>query len=360
MNQSPIQKITGTNIRIYLYLNTRKSLRPNRGLMDNLLKGLRAVGEASRLRLLHLLSHGELNVTEITQILKQSQPRISRHLKLMCDAGLLDRYREGSWVLFRLSEKGIGGTLARAILDLLPASALQLERDIKELQAVRDTRAKAAQQYFKANAVNWHKIRALHVGEEEVERAWLALIGEEDIDTIVDLGTGTGRVLQLLAPRARKAVGIDRSREMLAVARANLEKSGLNGAHVRQADVAELPLGNASADLVTIHQVLHYLDDPAHALTEASRILKPGGRLLIVDFAPHDLEFLREEHAHRRLGIAPDLMEGWLERASLDLVHFSSLRPPRSLTKEGLTVSLWLAMKSHDETAGARRKSKDA
>jgi ubiquinone/menaquinone biosynthesis C-methylase UbiE len=326
--------------------------------METLLRGLRAIGETSRLRLLHLLAQGELNVTEITQILGQSQPRISRHLKLMCEAGLLDRYREGSWVLFRLKDSGPSARLARAIADLLPENAVQLRRDAELLKAVREARAEEAQRYFKANAGNWHQLRALHVSEEEVEGAWRKLVGEENIDTLVDLGTGTGRVLEVLAPQVRQAIGIDASRAMLAVARANLEKSGLRNVQVRLGDVNSLGLPDCSADLVTIHQVLHYLDDPARALSETARILKPKGRVMIVDFAPHDLDFLRVEHAHRRLGIAPDHMAGWLNRAGLELGHFSTLRPPKKTAKVGLTVSLWLAVK--EEEAASRKRQKDA
>jgi ubiquinone/menaquinone biosynthesis C-methylase UbiE len=322
--------------------------------MEALLQGLRAIGEASRLRLLHLLAQGELNVTEITLILGQSQPRISRHLKLMCDAGLLDRYREGSWVLFRLKDSGPGARLARAVAELLPHEAPQLKRDAEQLKAVREARAAAAQRYFKANAANWHKLRALHVSEEEVETAWLKLVGEAPVETLVDLGTGTGRVLEVLAPRARQAIGIDASRDMLSVARANLERANLRSAQVRLGDVNSLALPDRFADLVTIHQVLHYLDEPGRALAEAARILKPGGRVLVVDFAPHDLDFLREQHAHRRLGIAADHMAGWLARAGLDLAHFSTLKPPRKIARTGLTVSLWLASK-RDETAPRKR-----
>jgi ubiquinone/menaquinone biosynthesis C-methylase UbiE len=326
--------------------------------MDKILQGLRAVGETSRLRLLHLLAQGELNVTEITQILGQSQPRISRHLKLMCDAGLLDRYREGSWVLFRLKDSGPGAKLAQAVVELLPSQAAQLKRDAEQLKAVREARAAEAQRYFKANASNWHQIRALHVSEAEVEAAWLKLVGEGEIETLVDLGTGTGRVLELLAPRARQAIGIDRSREMLAIARANLEKAGLRHAQVRLGDVNSLALPDRVAELVTIHQVLHYLDDPPKALAEAERVVKPGGRVLIVDFAPHDHDFLREEHAHRRLGIAADHMSVWLQRTGLGLAHFSTLKPPKRMTKTGLTVSVWLAIKSDGGTL--RKRQRDA
>jgi ubiquinone/menaquinone biosynthesis C-methylase UbiE/DNA-binding transcriptional ArsR family regulator len=327
--------------------------------MEAFLSALRAIGEVSRLRLLHLLAQGELNVTEITQILGQSQPRISRHLKLMCDAGLLDRYREGSWVLFRLKESGPGARLARAIAELLPEDAAQLRRDAEELKNVRQARAEQAQRYFRANAANWHQLRSLHVGEQDVEAAWLKLIGEGSIGTLVDLGTGTGRVLEILAPLAQQAIGIDASREMLAIARANLEQAQLRNAQVRLSDVQQVSLPDGSADLVTIHQVLHYLDDPARALMETARILKIGGRLLVVDFAPHALDFLREEHAHRRLGIAPDHMTGWLQRAGLELAHFSTLKPPRKAGKTGLTVSLWLAVKAEETTPRKRKQDAD-
>ncbi len=314
--------------------------------MEDLLSGLRGIGEASRLRLLHLLSHGELNVSEIAQVLKQSQPRISRHLKLMCDAGLLERYREGSWVMFRLKDDGKAAQLARSVLHLLSDSGMQLGRDIEQLARVRETRQEAARRFFEANAGNWDHLRSLHVSERQVEAACLELIGDTPIDTLLDLGTGTGRVLQLLAGRVGRAIGIDSSREMLAVARANLEQAGLSNARVRQGDIASLPLTVATVDLITMHQVLHYLDDPAKAIVEAARVLKATGRLLIVDFAPHDLEYLRGDHAHRRLGIASEHMTGWLNRASLELVHFSTLKPPKKLGRAGLTVSLWLAAKT--------------
>ncbi len=326
--------------------------------METLLAGLRAIAEASRLRLLHLLAQGELNVTEISSILGQSQPRISRHLKLMCDAGLLDRYREGSWVLFRLKDNGAGAKLARAVIEQLPEDGLQLKRDAEQLLAVREARAEKARRYFKANAANWHKLRALHVSEEEVENAWLKLVGEGRIGMLADLGTGTGRVLEVLVPSAEQAIGIDASREMLGIARANLQRAALRNTQVRLGDVSALDLPNGCADLVTIHQVLHYLDDPAKALMEASRILKPGGRVLIVDFAPHDLDFLREEHAHRRLGIAAEHMAGWLQRAGLEIAHFSTLKPPKKPAKAGLTVSLWLAVKA--DGAGVKTRHKDA
>ena len=313
------------------------------GAVADLVGALRAVGEITRLRLMSVLSHGELNVSEITQILGQSQPRISRHLKLMSDAGLLDRHKEGSWVVFRIKEQGPGAELARAIVALLPADDPLLAGDRMRLGRVRETRRRIAMAYFSANAAQWDRIRSLHISEDEVEAAMAGLLGDQAVGFYLDLGTGTGRMLELFAPRAAQAIGIDQSREMLAVARTKLDAEGLTRVQVRQGDMLALPYGDGAADLVTIHQVLHYLDDPGRALAEAGRVLKPGGRLLIADFAPHDHEFLRTEHAHRRLGISTEAMAAWLERAGLELVAHLTLAPRSAPEGQGLTVSLWLA-----------------
>jgi ubiquinone/menaquinone biosynthesis C-methylase UbiE/DNA-binding transcriptional ArsR family regulator len=313
--------------------------------MDELLSGLRAVAETTRLRLLFALSHGEFNVSELTLILGQSQPRISRHLKLMSEAGLLSRFKEGSWVLFRLREEAVGGALARAIVDLLPGHDAILARDLARLEEVKAHRAEMAADYFRENAIDWERLRSLHVREEDVERAMLAVIGDSKLRNFADLGTGTGRVLQLFAPHAQNAVGLDSSREMLSIARANLEKAGLRQAQVRHGDIYALPFPNGYCDLVTVHQVLHYLDDPWRAIAEAARVLVSDGRLLLVDFAPHDLEELRQHQAHRRLGIAAEQMAAWLARAGLKLEQHDILPPPWRGERRGLTVSLWLARK---------------
>jgi len=327
--------------------------------MDELLAGMRAIAETTRLRLLFVLSHGEFNVSELTQILGQSQPRVSRHLKLMSEAGLLSRYKEGSWVLFRLSDGTRGAALARAIVDLLPGSDSVLVSDIARMEEIRRQRAENASAYFSANATNWEKLRSLHVSEAAVEAAMAEMAGDDTLGNFFDLGTGTGRILSLFAPQAAQATGIDQSREMLIIARANLEASGLRHAQVRQSDIYALPFPSASADFVTIHQVLHYLDDPGRALIEASRILKPGGRLLIVDFAPHDLEHLRDQHAHRRLGIAPDIMASWLKRADLKVMQEKILPPPKSNGSAGLTVSLWLAKRPTEDVTKTGRSARN-
>jgi ubiquinone/menaquinone biosynthesis C-methylase UbiE len=314
--------------------------------MEELLAGLRAAAEATRVRILFVLSHGEFNVSELTQILGQSQPRVSRHLKLMTDAGLISRHKEGNWVLFRLREDARGGALSRAIVDLLPARDDVLIRDLARLEDIRSHRAEIAATYFRENAARWEDVRTLHVREEDVEKAMLELAGPAPIDLHIDLGTGTGSLVRTFAGLARQSVGIDQSRDMLAVARANLEKQGLRHAQVRQGDIYALPFSDSCSDFMTIHQVLHYLDDPGRALAEAVRVLKPGGRLLVADFAPHELEQLRAEHAHRRLGLSAEHMAGWLQKGGAQLIRHVILPPPWRKEQTGLTVSLWLAVKA--------------
>ena len=323
-------------------------------MMDQLLVGLRAAAETTRVRILFVLSHGEFNVSELTQILGQSQPRVSRHLKLMAEAGLLARHKEGNWVLFRLREEDLGGALARAIVDLLPGADALLTRDLARLEDIRNQRAETAARYFRNNAAQWEKLRSLHVREEDVESAMRRIAGQAPVKLHVDLGTGTGGVLRTFAHLAKQSIGIDQSREMLAIARANLEREGLRHVQIRHGDIYALPFANDAADLVTIHQVLHYLDDPGRALAEAVRILKPGGRLLVADFAPHELEALRSDHAHRRLGIAAEHMTGWLQRAGARQVQHEVLPPPWRKDETGLTVSIWLAEKLPEAAAGQR------
>jgi ArsR family transcriptional regulator len=307
------------------------------------LAALRGAGEATRLRILALLAGGELNVKDLTQILGQSQPRISRHLKLMAEAGLIKRFREGSWVYFRLADSGAEAALAEAIVENLDKADLTLVRDRSRATAVQTARAEAAQAYFKAHASEWDRIRALHVAERDVEAAMDEALGEGSFHLLVDLGTGTGRILELFGARADRALGFDLNHAMLAYARMKLERAGLSHAQVRHGDLHNVPLPDGAADAVVLHQVLHFLDDPAAAVAEAARLLAPGGKLLVVDFAPHELEFLREQSAHRRLGFAKDQLGRLFEGVGLKLERFRELAPQPSGGK--LTVSLWLAQK---------------
>ena len=297
----------------------------------DLLEALRAAAEPTRLRLLGALASSELTVTEITQVLGQSQPRVSRHLKLLCDAGLLDRVPEGSWVFYRLADNPI----ARIVVDLLGSNDEALEADRERLAGVQLARQEAADGYFKEHAHEWNDIRSLHAPEEEVERALLTLVGDQPVGDLLDIGTGTGRIAGLLAPRASRVVGIDRSHEMLAFARAALAGREYRHVQLRHGDMYHLAVPARSMDLIVLHQVLHFADDPVAVLREIARVLRPGGRLLLADFAPHSEESLRDQHAHRRLGFATDDITHWGAAAGL------RAREAVRLTGSPLTVVIW-------------------
>jgi len=303
---------------------------------------LKAAGEETRLRVLALLAEAELTVSDLTDILRQSQPRISRHLKLLVEAGLIERFREGTWAFFRLAEHGAGADVARALIERLEPGDQTVRRDHERLASVRHARAAAAQAYFRAHAAEWDRIRKLHVADEAVEEAIRAALSEKPFRSLLDLGTGTGRMLEMFGPDIERGLGLDLSLDMLLLARDRLERAGLRNCSVRQGDIYDLPLANGSFDVVILHQVLHFLDDGARAIREAARVLRPGGRLLVVDFAPHEQEFLREQFAHRRLGFAPETVTQWITASGLEPVMHKSLAPePGSEGK--IAVSLWLA-----------------
>ena len=307
--------------------------------MDSLITALRAAAEPIRLRLLAICAHGEIAVTELTQVLGLSQPRVSRHLKLLCEAGLLERFREGTWVFYRTADDGRNGRLARQLLDLVPQDDPLIAQDRERLGQVKRRRADLAAEYFRANAERWDRIRALHVDEREVEAALLQSLPADSVGDLLDIGTGTGRLLQLFGGAFDTAVGIDLSSDMIRVARVNLEEAGLSNCQVRIGDMYRVPAADESFDTVTIHQVLHYADRPAAAVAEAGRVLRPGGTLIIVDFDPHDLEELRHDHAHRRLGFSDDEVSEWCQAAGL------ALDLTRRLPGEPLTVTVWRAVK---------------
>ena len=316
---------------------------------------LKAAGEATRLRIVALLAEAELTVSDLTDILRQSQPRISRHLRLLAEAGLVERFREGSWAFFRLGERGGTAALARELVARLDPRDPTVARDRERLTAVRAARAAAAQKYFARHAAEWDRIRKLHVADDAVEQAIVAALAERPLRSLLDLGTGTGRMLELFGSDIERGLGLDLSLDMLSLARTRLDRAGLRHCSVRQGDIYDLALPKDSFDVVIIHQVLHFLDDGARAIAEAARVLRPSGRLLVVDFAPHDLEFLRDEHAHRRLGFPPETVSGWLAAAGLDVERQLTLAPDKD--SEGkVAVSLWLGRDPRIMLAGQERE----
>lgn len=306
---------------------------------DRILSALKAVGEETRLRILALFRTGELTVTELVTILRQSQPRVSRHLRLLCEAGLLERYREGTWIFYRLAESGAAGELARSIMNYIPFSEQILQHDAERLNEIKKERKEKAAAFFSENATDWDQIRALYVPEEDVEKILLDVTRDMEISDFLDVGTGTGRLLEVFAGRIKRGTGIDLSSEMLSIARVSLEKNSLHNCQVRQGDMYDLALASGTMDLILIHQVLHFADDPSAALRETSRLLRERGRVIVVDFAPHTLEFLRDEQAHRRLGFKDEEIIGWLDSAGLvsdPVIH---------LKGKELDLSIWVANK---------------
>jgi ArsR family transcriptional regulator len=305
--------------------------------MEDLLAALRACAEPTRLRILALAARGAFNVTEFTEILGQSQPRLSRHLRLLCEAALLERLREGANAWFGLPPEGSAGfSLVRAVLDRLPEGDEVLAADRRQAARVLAERARAATDSFVRKGAEWDEMSALDLPAAAVERALLALLPAEGLGRVLDIGTGTGRLLELLAPRVSAGLGVDASRAMLALARARLARPGLTHCAVRLADMYRLPLPDGGFDLVLLHMVLHHAEDPAAALAEAARVLRPGGRLVVVDLAPHDNAEALQRLAHRWPGFSDAGMRGLLADAGL------SASDPVSVPG-ALDVRLWPA-----------------
>jgi len=316
--------------------------------MDRTILLLKALAEPTRLRIIALCkTGGDLAVSEFVRILGQSQPRVSRHLKLLTDAGALIRIPEGSWVFYRISAEGAVNSIVDALIADIPNDDVTLSRDRERLAVVKKERADAADSYFGENAAIWNEIRAMHIDQRDVNAALGQIIRGKPSQTLLDIGTGTGEMLLHFADQIEQGEGIDASREMLAVARASLEASGANHCHVRQGDLYSLPFDADAFDIILFHQVLHYVDDLKGAIAEAARVLRPGGTLLIADFAPHAVEELRTAHQHRRLGFTDQDIEVELQSASLKTDQITHL------AGDPLTVSIWAASKPVQSTQGA-------
>lgn len=343
--------------------------------MDELVLALRAAAEPTRLRILAVLRHNELTVRELCSVLNQSQPRVSRHLKLLCDADLVIRHTEGTSAFFRAASgprsadrNAVGDAVLAAVSALFDDEDPVIQRDFARLSAVRAERAAAAALYFRSIASDWDVIRDLHVADAVVEMAMInSIVG--DIGRLLDVGTGTGRVLEVFAERIHEGIGIDLSREMLNLARTRLTDKDLRHCAVHQGNAYDLDIPAGSVDVVVLHHLLHFLDDPAEVVASAARTLRVDGTAIIVDFAPHDVESLRTDFAHRRLGFAPEEVTSWCNRAGLEVRSVQHFHKSSDSQDQSLTITMWVATRHADpirlpdlderELAAARTGSSD-
>lgn len=299
---------------------------------------LHALADPIRLRAMALLRQMELSVGELAQVLAHGQPAVSKHLKILLDCGLVSKRKEGNWVFLGLGEPGLVDP-AFTLLDRwaeVHGESSWIAADLARLTAINADRAQDAAQYFRAHAAEWDRLRSLHIPTDKVDSAILRALGDHHPGQLVDIGTGTGTMLMLFAHRADHMIGIDRSPDMLRFGRAKLAEAGIVNAELRQGDMNRLDLPTAKADTVILHQVLHYSRSPATAIAEAARLLKPSGRLLVIDVAPHHVEALRKDHAHVRLGFADDEVLAHLAAAGIDGAVVDHL------TGGDLTVTIWI------------------
>ena len=321
--------------------------------MDELIQAMKAAGEPTRMRILLVLHHSELTVTEICRILGQSQPRVSRHLKLLCDAGLLVRQAEGTSAYYRHARSPFAEQFLAAMRPLVDLTSSIVARDQDQLSQIRAERAELAARSFEKIALETELLADHRVSEADVEAAMLEMIGDTPMGRLLDIGTGTGRVLELFASHIEGGLGIELSREMLNVARTRLDEKNLDHCSVRHGNAYNLDVEVGSVSLAVLHHVLHFLDEPARAIEQAAQSIEPRGRLLIVDFGPHHIEALRAEHGHRRLGFSDDEVIAWCETAGLVDTRLTHLELP-DFDPPALTVTIWVATQRADAPSTPR------
>lgn len=312
----------------------------NNQSLSSTLEALRAIAEHTRLRILLLCAHGELTVGDLSEILEQSQPRVSRHLKLMHEAGVLERHQEGQSVWFRAVTAGPLASLVRETVDQVSHDDEHHKHDLARLRLVTDTWEVQAQSYFRKHYARWDEVRRGLIDEATVDAALRDRFAETEAETLLDVGTGTGHVLRLLGPEITEGVGIDVSRDMLLAARAAIHNEGLPHCQVRQGDMRKLPFENGSFDALSLHLVLHYAEHPNDVISECGRVTAPGGWIFLVDFGPHERRDFTRQHGHRWPGFADDSVRQWLAGAG-----FAGIQT-ETITHGAPDVLFWVAQKA--------------
>ena len=323
--------------------------------MDELLNIMRALADPTRLRIVLLIRRLELAVGEVVHILGQSQPRVSRHIRILDEARIAERRKEGSWVFLRPGPILTSGNLEPLFASADKSEGRIVQRDLAKLDLVRGSRADMAADYFAAHAGEWDSLRSLHVAESEVEEAITRILHTGPLGAVLDIGTGTGRMIELFAPEADRFVALDNNIEMLRLARAKLAAMNTissSKVEIMLGDFNALPLANDSFDTILFHQVLHYAQHPERVISEAARVLAPGGRLMIVDFAAHDHEELRTIHAHARLGFTDQAIEQAFAANAIYMAH------QVVLDAGPLAVKIWMGQKQGQPSGRAKLTEK--
>ena len=322
---------------------------------------IKSLADPTRLRIMRLLAAMELAVGELAQVLEQSQPRVSRHVGILCDAGLAERRREGSWVFLHTPSISEDNALLDAIIHLLATAeredagfARQCLEDRRQLAAIRAAREETAQAYFTRHAGEWDELRQLHSSDAQVEKALVEALADANLGNLLDIGTGTGRIAELLAENASKVTALDKSLEMLKLARAKLQHFPAGKAELVPGDFTDLPFAEAQFDTVVLHQVLHFAQEPELVLQEAARVTRPGGRIAIVDFAAHNHEELRTRYAHARLGFADNQIKQMLRDAGY------IAKVPVALEGGELVVKIWIGQRKGAQATKVQPKEHTA
>jgi ArsR family transcriptional regulator len=284
--------------------------------MDALQKVFKTFSDPTRVRVLALLEQEELAVQELMDALGMAQSRVSRHLAILREAGLLEDRRDGTYVFYRFAVPAEGPwreawELVRRELATDPVR----QRDRAALAQVMEARAARTRSFFDAVGPEWDALRKVFDDDVLRARAGARLVDPRTV--VADVGTGTGILAVELARLGLRVVAVDHSARMLAAARSKLEAEGLSGVELRQGEASALPIGDAEVDAAIVHMVLHYLPSPGEAIREMARVVRPGGVVVIVDFVPHEHEWMRQELGVTWLGFAWDEVRGWLGEADL-------------------------------------------
>jgi ArsR family transcriptional regulator len=294
----------------------------------------KALSDQTRVRILNVLRHFELNVNEIVKLLDMGQSRVSRHLKIMNDSGLLVSRRDGLWVFYSAPTNSDVSGFIDSISDLLSEDPV-LDADLERAGDILNDRKKETSRFFDSVAEDWEAMKRTIIGERDLAADILEHI--KSCDVVADLGCGTGDLLVHLKKKAKTIIGVDNSPRMLERAERYCAGNGLN-ADLRIGELEHLPMRNAEADCVIINLVLHHLAVPLDGIREARRVLKKGGRMLVTDFDKHEDETLRGQYGDRWLGFAKEEVEKWMKNVNFRMKSFVQLE-----VKRGLNINLYVA-----------------